>query len=202
MPPKVQTTKEQMLEAALQLLIREGQEAVNIKTVAAELGCSTQPLSRNFGSMETFRKELADYALRYFNRKVNNRMRGRKNPLASYMAVNEIYLQISIEEPKLFCFVRDNCRGFMFAGGAGSLLDERKTEGLRRAISEYLGIDDKQTEALMKLIIIYTRGLADMAADGSLIISQWRAIKMLREECIAHMVYAGVDEKTAGAVLE
>ena len=46
--PKIQ--KEVILKTAMDLLIREGNGAINIKTVAKELGYSTQPISRQFGS--------------------------------------------------------------------------------------------------------------------------------------------------------
>ena len=48
--PKVQ--KETILETALAMLLRDGYASINIKTVAKELGCSTQPISRQFGSAE------------------------------------------------------------------------------------------------------------------------------------------------------
>ncbi len=59
--PKVQ--KETILKTAFDLLLREGYAAINIKTVATELGCSTQPISRQFGSMDGFRKELLTYSI-------------------------------------------------------------------------------------------------------------------------------------------
>lgn len=54
--PKVQ--KEEILRTAYELLLRDGYGGINIKTVAHELGCSTQPISRQFGSMDGFRREL------------------------------------------------------------------------------------------------------------------------------------------------
>ena len=59
--PKIQ--KDVILKTAMDLLIREGYGAINIKTVAKELGCSTQPISRHFGSMDGFRKELLIYCI-------------------------------------------------------------------------------------------------------------------------------------------
>ena len=38
-------TKERILEAAFDMLVRDGYSNVNIKTLAAEIGCSTQPIS-------------------------------------------------------------------------------------------------------------------------------------------------------------
>ena len=65
MSPRVQIPKEKILETALQLLIRDGHEAITIKAVAKELGTSTQPISWTFGNMENFRTALAEYALNY-----------------------------------------------------------------------------------------------------------------------------------------
>ena len=63
--PKVQ--KEAILKTALEMLIRDGYASINIKTVAQELGCSTQPISRQFGSMEGFRKALLGYCIEHLN---------------------------------------------------------------------------------------------------------------------------------------
>lgn len=63
MPSSPKIRKEAILKASYDLLLREGYTSINIKTVAKELGCSTQPISRQFGSMEGFRKELLSYCI-------------------------------------------------------------------------------------------------------------------------------------------
>ena len=59
---KTQITKEMILEAAFELLDESGIGAVGIKPIAAKLGCSTQPVSWQFGSMTDLKKELMMYA--------------------------------------------------------------------------------------------------------------------------------------------
>lgn len=49
MPRSVQITKEKILAAALDILIRDGYYAVNIKSIAKELKCSTQPIAWQYG---------------------------------------------------------------------------------------------------------------------------------------------------------
>ena len=56
MPRSVQITKEKILTAALDVLIREGYSAVSIKSIARELNCSTQPIAWQFGNMDNMRK--------------------------------------------------------------------------------------------------------------------------------------------------
>ena len=72
MPPKTQIPKEKILRTGLDLVIREGYEVINIKRLAQEIGCSTQPISWSFGNMETFREELFRYALNYMNSKMRS----------------------------------------------------------------------------------------------------------------------------------
>lgn len=63
MPSSPRIQKELILKTAYDMLLREGYPSINIKTVATELGCSTQPISRQFGTMEGFRKELLLYCM-------------------------------------------------------------------------------------------------------------------------------------------
>ena len=49
---KVQITRGQMLQAGLELIEREGAAAVQIKRLAASLGCTSQPILWQGGSMD------------------------------------------------------------------------------------------------------------------------------------------------------
>ena len=52
---RTQITKEIILETALQMLIRDGYTAITVKTLASEIGCSTQPIVWHFENMNCFR---------------------------------------------------------------------------------------------------------------------------------------------------
>ena len=73
MARKVSISKDVILEAALKMLIRDGYSAINIKTLAAEIGCSTQPLVWHFENMEGLRYALAQYSRDYANKKIQLR---------------------------------------------------------------------------------------------------------------------------------
>ena len=51
MPPKVKVSKEEIINTAISLIRKSGASAVNARSIAAELGCSTQPIFSNFASM-------------------------------------------------------------------------------------------------------------------------------------------------------
>ena len=63
MPSSPKIKKEDMLQAALELVSKNGYAALNIKAVAGELGCSTAPISWQFGGMDGLREELIPLAL-------------------------------------------------------------------------------------------------------------------------------------------
>lgn len=68
MARKTKISKEIILEAAFQLLVREGYVSINIKSLAKEIGCSTQPIAWHFGNMEGLKTELLDYSVRFLGR--------------------------------------------------------------------------------------------------------------------------------------
>ena len=56
---KTKITKEMILDAAYELLDSSGIGSVGIKQIAAKLGCSTQPVSWQFGSMTEMKGALS-----------------------------------------------------------------------------------------------------------------------------------------------
>ena len=70
MARKVSITKDMILEAALRMLIRDGYPSINIKTLAAEARCSTQPIAWHFENMEGLRRALTVYAREYAEKKI------------------------------------------------------------------------------------------------------------------------------------
>ena len=55
MPKKPTTTREAMLEGALQLMKEKGHEFLTARNLAAFLGCSTQPIMYQFPNLDTLR---------------------------------------------------------------------------------------------------------------------------------------------------
>lgn len=62
MPPKVKITKEMVINAAFEVTREHGIEAVNAKSVANYLKCSTQPVMYNFATIEELKLTVFDKA--------------------------------------------------------------------------------------------------------------------------------------------
>ena len=75
---KTQITREMILNAAYELLDEAGIGSVAIKLIAKRLGCSTQPVSWQFGSMAELKKELYSYAANKVFGGFEKEMQGRR----------------------------------------------------------------------------------------------------------------------------
>ena len=62
MPPKVRITREKIIRTAVDIVRRDGPDALNARVIAGELGCSTQPLFSNFATMEELRRAVVSAA--------------------------------------------------------------------------------------------------------------------------------------------
>lgn len=189
MPPKIQIPREEILKAALNLLIREGNEAITISRIAAELGCSTQPVSHTFGSMEKFREEFLVYVLNYLSQRD---MSGSQNPIELFGSVGVRYLSAAFEEPNLIRFVRMNSRKFVFHGGIGAVFDEKKNAELRKMLAAYLKISEEDAAGFIETSITYTQGLVSFIVDGTISITFDEALNRLHHIGKMYLVYAGL----------
>ena len=62
MPPKARVTREDILNAAFDLIRAEGQAALSVRAVAKRLGCSTQPVLYNFATVEELKDAVYEKA--------------------------------------------------------------------------------------------------------------------------------------------
>lgn len=178
MPPKVQIPKEKILETALQLLIRDGHEAITIKAVANELGTSTQPISWTFGNMENFRTALAEYALNYANQKMFS---DSDDPMESYGKVGISYIDMALEEPNLIRFLRSDEKRLQRSGGLGGSFDEKAKADRQKAFARLYGCTEEEAGKFMLNMLIYTQGLVSMILVDGIHIEREEAYQLLHE---------------------
>lgn len=110
MPPKVKTTKEAIVDAAVEIVRKDGAQALNARTVAAALGCSTQPVFSNFATMDELHLavvEKADALCREYMRK-----EVESGLYPAYKATGMAYIRFAKEEKELFrlLYMRDRSK--------------------------------------------------------------------------------------------
>ena len=107
MPPKVRITKEEIVSTALALLREQGEGAINARSIAAALGCSTQPVFSNFATMEELRAAVTAAAYEHYLGFLDREAERGEYP--TYKAFGMAYVGFATEERELFklLFMRD-----------------------------------------------------------------------------------------------
>ena len=100
MPPKIKTTKEMIINAAFEITRENGIEAVNAKSVANYLNCSTQPVMYNFATVEELKLTVFDKAFAYMKEQVVF-LKGKKSKYPM-REVGLDYISFARSNPNLF----------------------------------------------------------------------------------------------------
>lgn len=172
MPSSPKIPKELILDKALKILIRDGYEAVNIKALAKEIGCSTQPISWHFGNMEGLRKSLSEYAQNYA---INKLFDIQDNGVESFFNLGLNYLDIAFDEPKLFVFLFMNGGSGYTANTLSVFSDLGQNAVITEQLAQQLNISQELAGAYVQDLTVYTHGLASYIATGVLNISREEA---------------------------
>ena len=100
MPPKVKVTKEEIILCALELVRKKGAEGLNARELAAEMGCSTQPIFSNFAGMEELQTAVAAAAYERYLGFLKKEVESEKYP--AYKSFGMAYIRFAREERELF----------------------------------------------------------------------------------------------------
>jgi AcrR family transcriptional regulator len=107
MAPKIKVTKKDIIETALMLIRRDGEGAINARSIASMLGCSTQPVFSNFDTMEELREATIAFAYEIYLDFIKREVESGRYP--QYKSFGMAYVRFAKEEKELFklLFMRD-----------------------------------------------------------------------------------------------
>ena len=188
MARKTQVSKEIILQEALEMLIRDGYSAINIKTLSKEIGCSTQPLVWHFENMAGLRKALAEYALNYANGKMRSCV---QNGMNAFAGVGMAYINLAFDEPNLFQYLYMSGEGELRAGGFDVLVHAEANAAMAAQIADDLKIPKENVSSFFQNTMIYTHGLACFVASGVITSSKEEVIRMVRQAALTFLSQAG-----------
>lgn len=100
MPPKVKITKKEIIEAAIDIIRRNGEGSLNARSIAASIGCSTQPIFSNFESMEDLQEHICATSYEIYLGFLEKEAKSDKYP--RYKAFGMGYIRFAEEEKELF----------------------------------------------------------------------------------------------------
>lgn len=190
MPRSVQITKEKILAAAIDILIRDGYYAVNIKSIAKELKCSTQPIAWQYGNMDNMREALTQEAVIYANQKM---MPTSTNCIEAFWQIGYAYINLAFDTPNLFRFVymgesKNYCRG-----GFNSILTDKGNAALIDKLYQYLNISREQADMLFQRMLVYTHGIVSLVVAGVLNCTKEQVYSIVKDFAADLFSLTGVD---------
>lgn len=186
MPPKVKVTKEDIVLAAMEIVRREGVAAINARTIAAQLGCSTQPIFSNFATMEELKMAVLAQAEALCNQYIQTEVESGKYPV--YKASGMAYIRFAKEESALFqlLFMRD--RGGETEGGADHLFTRMVT-----VVQDNTGLDFTNAQVFHLEMWAYVHGIATMMATG-FFLPDWELVsRMLSDAYLGMRKHYGME---------
>lgn len=158
MPPKKKIEKSVIVEAAFQIVRESGVEALNARTLAKKLHCSTQPIFSSFKSMKEVQNEVRIKCLDLYHQKIADAL---KEDLP-YKASGLVYINFAKNYPNLFRFIfmsnnNDNYDNITFE-------DQKDQDVIARTIMDRFNISYQKAKEIQLVSWIYVHGIATMLA--------------------------------------
>ena len=180
--PKTKITKEDILKAAAEVVRKEGAEALNARRIAAELGCSTQPVYSQFRSMAELVAALRVKAEKEYRRRIEDYF-SHCAPNDRYEAFGMGYVRFAREEKGLFRFLNSP------RDGAPPRVEEPYFADILAEMQRIYGMDAERAAAFHDHMSMYAYGLAVQANTARNVTDEEIAERLHVEFCALYAYY-------------
>ena len=189
MQPKPKFTKDEIVQAALEVVSQKGVEALTAKELGDALGSSARPIFTVFRSMKEVQDEVRAAAMRRFERFAAQTLPDM--PLFKQVGMQMVLF--GAKEPKLYqlLFMQENHNAASFDDVFGALGPTAETciQSLRNAH----GLTEAESRLLFETVWIYTFGIGALCATGTCRFSEQRLGEMLSTEFQAMLLFVKPD---------
>ncbi len=179
MPPKAKFTKEEIIEAALNIVKTEGFEALTSRALGTHLGSSARPIFTVFQNMDEVQQAVIESAKMLYKEYVDKGLTW-EHP---FKGVGTQYILFSVNEPKLFqlLFMTEQAQ-IPDLSGVLPLIEESYEKILLSIQNDY-GINELLAEKLYHHLWIYTHGIATLCATKMCRFTGDEISSMITEVC-------------------
>ena len=160
MARKTQISKDVILEAAFHMLLRDGYAAINITSLAKEIGCSTQPIAWHFGNMEGLREELLTYCLAFLKDRF---IVDGENVSEILEQIAYRYTELAFDYPNLYKYIYISEQdGKKMAAIAQGLRADNLDKVMQMLKAEY-SLSEEGAQKYLLNLQLYVHGIASFA---------------------------------------
>ncbi len=160
MPPKAKFTKQEIINASVEIIETTGMESLTARNLGNKLGSSARPIFTVFSGMDEVTAATAAYCDSLYARYVEQ---GLKAPLP-FKGVGESYIRFAGEHPNLFrlLFMKENANVPDMQNVLQGI--ETSYDKILNSVRESYGLDADTAKKLYMHIWIYTHGVAVLTA--------------------------------------
>ena len=183
MPAKKVITKEIILDTALRVLCKDGMEAVNVKNLAKEMHCSTQPIYLSFEGMDQLREALIPAAVEKFAELLR-----QESAQGEAQLYGMAYIQLAKKQPQLFRFLFMRDHAFEEIRQTLQPLLEKEITGFMKKYQ----ISYEEAHQFHDQLWMHAHGIASMIATG---FCDWdmQKVERMLQECYTCFFYPFVN---------
>ncbi|NLL79463.1 MAG: TetR family transcriptional regulator [Clostridiales bacterium] len=184
MPPKPKFTREEIIDAALELVSEKGMEGLTSRDLGAKLGSSARPIFTVFKNMEEVQQEVLRAAMKKFE----NYARKALYCTPAFKQVGIQMILFAMEEPRLYRLL------FMEGNGAAKNFEQVFDELGETAvvcvetIQKDYGLDAAGAKALFEHVWIFTFGIGALCAMDRCRFSQEEINELLGQDFAAMLM--------------
>lgn len=191
MPSSPKIKKEDILQTVLEIVTQDGYAALNIKAVAKKLGCSTAPISWQFGGMDGLRQELIPFAEKYVE---NTYYSFNENEFVAFEQRGKGTIDLALERPYLFRFLYMGERSQLLSNGFELQQDPSDGTDMYEKIADMLEITIEQAMDFAMTMMVYTQGMGTLIASGIVQDTKENMYCMLHNTGMTYLKGLGVGE--------
>ena len=180
MPPKCKFTREEIIQAALDIARSEGIAAITARALGTKLGSSPKPIFSVFENMEEVQAEVLKSARALYAGYVQTGLHQEN----AFKGVGTQYILFAIKEPKLFqlLFMSEQSREIPVSGIL-PVIDE-SYDLILQSVQDGFGLDKKDSEWLYRHLWIYSHGIAVLCATNMCSFTAEDISRMMTEVCV------------------
>ena len=158
MPKQPSTSREDMIEGAFRLIRERGHGAFSARSLAAALGCSTQPIMYRFPNLAELRELAYQRADRFHT-----------DYLLSADSLTEIalrYIRFAAEEGNLFRFLFQS--GHFDGESVADMIRSPEAGALLAAAARELELPEAEAAAVFETLFVTVHGYASLVANNAM----------------------------------
>ena len=192
MPAIKKISKEAIIDAAVDVLREGGAAAINARSVAKKLGCSTQPIYLSFQNMDDLKAAMTQRAVALHTQHVRDSLRSREDSGSVYSQYSRYstygmgFVKFAAEEKHLFRWL------YLDGEQSGPYQDDVLLPEIISAIVSEYGYTEELAEKLHRDMAYYSYGLALLANTDHLNLTDAELLASFRREFTALTAYYDV----------